>query len=318
MRCLSYAMGGGRGHQTRARNLHRALKRLQPDLTTHLLVPEDRVRQDESDLTVLTAPSKERQALSQWITEVVERLSPELILIDTFPRGVLGELASLGRQTPTALVTRWVAPDYYRHPPVREALNRFDAVFWTEPKSDPTFPGERTDPVVDERPVMPRDQARQLLGCDGRPLVLALPWRHGEAWLANAQALQEICRRRGWNLRIADPELSQEFSRADQLLSGADLILAASGYNTYYEIAKHHRPAVWLPQPRKTDSQHLRAFGRFAFSCQARQELSFQDPSEEQMERLLSGTRPLEGSPPRPQGGAQIAQRLQQLVGSAR
>lgn len=315
MRCLSYAMGGGRGHQTRARNLHRALKRLQPDLTTHLLVPEDRLRQDESDLTVLTVPSRERRALSQWITEVVDRLSPDLILVDTFPRGILGELAPLAPQVPTALVTRWIAPDYYRHPPVREALKRFDAVFWTEPKSDPTFPGERTDPVVDERPVMTREQARRLLDCDERPLVLAFPWRHGKYWLANDQALQEICRRRGWNLRVADPQLSQEFSRADQLLSGADLILAASGYNTYYETAKHRCPAVWLPQPRKTDNQHLRASGRFAFGCPARQELSLQDPSEEQMERLIHQNRPLEGPAPRPQGGAQIAQKLLQLVG---
>ncbi len=319
MRCVAYAMGGGRGHQTRARNLHRALKRLEPAVQTFLCVPEDRVAQVEPGLTMLVPPSREPKALTDWIATILERYRPHLFLVDTFPRGVLGEMSGLRFKAPSVLITRWVAPAYYQHPPVRRALESFEAVFWTEPKSDPSFPGELTEPVVDDRPVLSRAEARQALGVGENPLILALPWTEGLPWRRSEESLRALCSRRGWELRVAGTGSPYDFSRADRYLSGADLVLSASGYNAYYEVTKHHRPALWVPQPRKTDDQALRASGAFDFRNTAPQGICQGEPTETQMEALLP-RKPVDPSqtPPTPQGAMMIAERLQRLAGVAR
>lgn len=319
MRCVAYAMGGGRGHQTRARNLHRALKRLEPTLQTALCVPEDRVTRSEPGLTVLVAPSRQPEALARWISTTLEQCRPHLFLVDTFPRGVLGEMRELCHDVPSVLITRWVVPAYYQHPPVRRALDRFQTIFWTEPKSDLSFPGELSEPVVDDRPVLSRAEARQALGAGESPLVMALPWAEGSAWRRSEESLRTICSRRGWDLRVAGPEARQDFSRADRYLSGADLVLSASGYNAYYEIAKHHRPALWIPQPRKIDDQARRASGAFSFRNTAPQGICRGEPSETQMEALLlQKTVDSHQAPPVPQGAMTIAERLFRLAGAFR
>ena len=316
MRCLTYAMGGGRGHQTRARSLHRALRRLEPKLETVLLTPQDRVRQDEPGLTVLEAPSPDPQKLKSWQAQALYQTRPDLYLVDTFPRGVLGEL-TLPQNVACALVTRWVVTEFYARPPVRQALQRFDAVFWTEPKSDPSFPGELTPPVVDDRPVLSRSEARRALEVDERPLVLAFPWALPSQQEETTSALQAICEAKSWNLRWVDQTQDYLFRRADLYLSAADLVISPSGYNTYYEVCKHGVSAIWVPQPRKYDNQARRASGALGeiiypshISCPF-------GPTAEAMAALLGRPRssPL---PPQPWGNQHLAQRLEQLAGVKR
>jgi len=60
--------------------------------------------------------------------------APALLVVDVFPRGVVGELTPLLERAPAAwLVARRVREDYYLHAPVRAALeSRYERVLWCE------------------------------------------------------------------------------------------------------------------------------------------------------------------------------------------
>ncbi len=129
---LYYASGGGHGHVLRGLAL---LSRL----GSGLLVGPARLEPWATALGVRYAsppdegevdPDRLRRLREAWLGTLPR---PDLLVVDVFPRGIVGELAGLVREVPRWLVTRWVPTAYYLHPPVREALERFEFVLWTEP-----------------------------------------------------------------------------------------------------------------------------------------------------------------------------------------
>ena len=314
MRCLFYALGGGRGHQTRARNIHLAMRKLRPDLTSLLLVPQDRIGLSQPGLEHCIAPSRERASLASWVAQKLESFRPDLLIVDTFPRGVMGELADFNFRVPRALVTRWVNPEYYRTAGVSDALNQFDQVFWTEPKSDQSFPGRLMEPVIPIHPPLERAAARKALGASERPLILVFGWGDStERKRQHARLVHLCCGLGDWDLRFLCPELNSEIPEVSRLLSGADLIVSASGYNAAYEIAQHQVPVIWVPQNRKVDDQSLRASGAFPHTTRQPFLVCPEGPSHEEILNLLTiPTRPIAFRSPR--GAEQIAEHLFSLV----
>ena len=315
MRCLFYAMGGGRGHQTRARNIHLAMRELSPGLTSLLLVPQDRIRLSKPGLEQSVAPSRDGPVLADWIAQELESFRPDLLVVDTFPRGVMGELTTLEFRVPRALVTRWVNPEYYRNAGVWKALNAFDQVFWTEPKSDPRFPGQLTEPVIPNTSLLKRDAVRRVLGASGRPLILVFGWGDTVERKRQHARLEYLSNLQDWDLRFLCSDLNTEIPEVWKLLSGADLIVSASGYNAAYEIAQHQVPVVWVPQKRKVDDQALRASGAFPHMTFQPFLVCPEGPNEEDILSLLgSPTRPILAPPPR--GAQQLAEQLLCMVNS--
>ena len=316
MRCLFYAMGGGRGHQTRTQRIFAAMKHRQPNLTALALVPEDRIQTEQPGLTLSISPTREPNALALWIQQELKRFRPDLVVVDTFPRGVLGELKELELQVPKALVTRWVEPRYYRVPGVWEALNRFDQVFWTEPKSDPTFPGVQTDPVLPTSPSCDRETSRQTLGASERPLVLVFGWGDLSEQMRQQTRFTTLSVRHNWDLRFLSAELRTHMHEVWRLLSGADLIISACGYNACYEIAQHSVPVAWVPQQRKVDDQAVRATGVFPHTTLQPFLIRPEGPSENDLLSLLKAPRvPTSVLPPK--GAEQLAERLLSMVAPA-
>ncbi|HND53601.1 MAG TPA: hypothetical protein PLV92_14430, partial [Pirellulaceae bacterium] len=101
---LYYALGGGLGHVTRACALARQLARLRPgrhrvvsntpwpDAARRLFAAEPRLE------LVLLPPERSVAETQDALVEATRDASFDLLVVDTFPRGLGGELARLGRE----------------------------------------------------------------------------------------------------------------------------------------------------------------------------------------------------------------------------
>ncbi len=130
---LFYALGGGLGHVTRARAA--ALTLGIPEESINVLTPikeieDTRVAGRMRGVRPPEHLEHDRDGLRAWVTEALDTLRPELVVVDTFPAGILGELE--GIEIPRGATTlhlarrlRWnayaplitVATDRFLRPP---------------------------------------------------------------------------------------------------------------------------------------------------------------------------------------------------------
>lgn len=213
--------------------------------------------------------------------------APDLLLVDVFPRGLLGELEGLrGRAGAPWLVTRRVRPAFYLHPPVRAALESFERVIWTE---DPpsgleglgavSSPGAadkegqttRLPPLLLAPAPLTRAEARARLGIQDREsLVLALGTGPRETQARLHRLLVELTSRLRARLVFVSDELEvgtrdacsvvRAFPAAP-LLPAADVVVSAGGYHAFHEVRAAGVPAVFVPQWRRYDDQAARVRG---------------------------------------------------------
>lgn len=285
-------MGGGFGHLTRTLHLLQEVRAREPECSTLLLCPRRAESVAQEHTPYASTDDIGRENLSRWVRSQVQAYQPDLMVIDTFPRGVLGELV-LPTSLPKVLVTRWVKPGYYSDPGVARSLQQFQSICWTEPKPSPNLPGQTFSPVMGpERPAT-REVARATLKADDRPLVLGV----GSGPLAEQKSLshllKQLCQSNNWNFRWFSREMNCPAPRLAQLLPGADLVVTAAGYNTYYELLRVGVPAILLPQARRVDDQFKRASGALGYPLQAPHEVA--PPDLESAARKLIKTGPVRG-----------------------
>lgn len=270
-RVLFYAMGGGFGHLTRTRHLLSELRRRTP-VESLVLCPRRAVGWVQRFSWAAGIDKVSRTELGSWVAAQTLAFRPDLLVVDTFPRGVLGEL-EVPAGLPRVLVARWGDPRFYLHPPVRRALESYSEVCWTEPRPHSQLPGQDCGPVLDEEEPLSREQARQLWPQPwGRPLVLGL----GSGPAKAQQALVEQLRQAGLDsvdIHWCSRELGTSRPELGRLLRAADVVVTASGYNSYYEVARAQVPALWTPQSRLVDNQRLRAEGAFPFAHRGPQKI---------------------------------------------
>lgn len=261
MKVLYYGLGGGHGHAVRGLAMLRRLRDLRPDASGLLLAPSRLGAWARAEGVPCEHPPEEpdRAALGSWAAEAAARFSPDLVLVDFFPRGVLGELGEAffaGRRS--WLVARRARPDYYLAPEVRSAVEaRYEGVLWAEagPAGLEALGRrcERTGPVLIRRPdeCLSREEARLEMGVPATErLVLLL----GEPKLARVTA-KALARLGGATLRVGAP------FPAMRLLRAADAVVCAAGYHSYHEARALGVPAVFVPQERLYDQQERRAEG---------------------------------------------------------
>lgn len=235
LRVLYYALGGGRGHATRSRLLSQWFP-VGSDI--HFILPQ-RLKAWSRGLQVhLVNPS----LLGAQVAQLLRQLSPDLLLVDTFPRGVLGELAELDFPCPAWLVARWLKLSYATRPEVLCALDRYQQVLNCE--LTPWERGCQIGPVL-APPAQPQGN-REILWLGSGPV---------EAQHRLTQALPA-------EVVVAAPDLGQPRQDVAQLLASASLVISASGYNAYHEIVQAGTPVIFWPQARLYDEQNLRALGR--------------------------------------------------------
>ena len=252
MNVLYYGMGGGHGHFLRGLAILRRL----------------------GSGTIL-GPARLSPLARECGVEHVDSLDaafavpPDLLLVDVFPRGVTAELEPFLGRCPAWLVSRRVLPDYYLHPPVRDALeSRFERLLWTE--EPPTalaalrVPQERTGPVLLGEPPLSREQARASLGLDlNARSILALGSGDPGSQALHERMLRKVAARLGAELRFASHELdgALRLFPAARWFAAADALVSAGGYHAFHETAASGVPAVFVPQERPLDDQAWRVRG---------------------------------------------------------
>lgn len=283
------ALGGGLGHLTRSLALaRRAVRRghsvrilsnsrfapqfVQPRACQLLTL--------DPGIEVVALPSA---ADKDQVTRAVQRelLSgppPAVLVVDTFPRGLAGELAELLAQLPAfkVLVHRDLNPNYVRWAELESFVANYDVLL---------VPGEdaplahlphavRTAPwlLCQDHELLAPQAARQALGvsADGRlPVVLV----SGSGTAAESQAAaeaalglaQEFAGRGVVRFVSCDAaalamagELGRGLWPVLSVLRGVDLWLGAGGYNTVQEARATGTALLALAQPRLYDRQTKR------------------------------------------------------------
>jgi hypothetical protein len=256
---LYYALGGGHGHVLRGLAILRCLG-------SGVLVGPGRLAAWAQAMGVgyLAPPEPFDRA---WIGTLPR---PDLLVVDVFPRGVMGELRPLLGRVPAWLVTRRVSSAYYLDPDVQAAIERHhECVVWgEEPPAALTALSARhvrVPPILLGAEPLTTDDARRRLGVPaGERLVLGLGTGDPPHQARLCRLLAKVTARVGAHLVFVSSDLPpvapvvRAFPAAP-LLSAADVVVTAAGYHAYHEVQASGVPAVFIPRPRRYDDQAWRA-----------------------------------------------------------
>jgi len=305
LRVLCYAVNGlGLGHLTRLVAIARQLRRL----AAVLEMPVEIVFLTSSEGDALAAvhrfatfkvpsktlasacslePHRYRKIARQWIWNAVNLISPDLLLVDTFPAGSFHELPGvLDLGSRNVFIYREVRPEIAEQEAFRTALGGYDQIFRVQewPDDDPNagVPEELHDRVTAVGPVLLRSAgetfdrraARELLGlpAEGRAVYVSTGGggdQEAEAVLgeiaAAATGMPEVrfvigagllYRGREW------PAANVTWTRRPVLVEcfrAFDAAITAGGFNTVWELMHCGVPCLFLPRPRGWDDQEARA-----------------------------------------------------------
>ena len=265
MRVVFFTAGShGAGHLVRAAALLRALARsgidnvtvdvVAPSSSAFLRLVGDAGHAVEIDAAALRAPAT---AASSDVATTIARLKPDLVVIDVF----WVPLVFVPLRCPAWLLLRSVPPAWLVGPKeARFDPARYERIFAIEPA-----PGleryEAIDPVVVAGPDdgLPRTALAQRLGVDVKqPLQVivrgGLP-SDGDVLTAAARSLNDG----PWH-SFDLHQLDAPFPVAP-LLVHADRIVAAPGYNTFWEsrLLDFDDRVHWVPIKRTLDDANWRA-----------------------------------------------------------
>jgi hypothetical protein len=278
---LIYAFGGGWGHLTRAAALARVARRPVRILTNSPYAGAVRARLPELDIAAVSAGLPAEEAREEAVRQVESSEAAGLI-VDTFPRGLGGELAALLPKSTAfrVLIHRDLNPDYVRAKEVDEFVrSNYDLVIRPGAQEAAPLAGlpqvRITAPwlIRSAQELPSREIARRLLGVDERPFVLVNAagnldeqrW-YGSVVLALTKALPGVAVR---SVAPACPpgcprEAWVSYWPAMDLLPGVEVVVGGAGYNTVNECAACGVPLVARAWPRKYDRQGVRAAGQAA------------------------------------------------------
>jgi hypothetical protein len=281
---LYYALGGGLGHLVRARAVAHTL-----GIEDRMTVLSGSVHADDPRVTgplhVRRVPLRlERDPVGcrDWLIQIMRELQPEELFLDTFPAGILGELA--GRGFPADVRMRHVAR-LVRREVLAELFGpagpTFETCYMLEElgtehcerlaaRAGSVERLELTDPPC----VSPGDDAAQ-------QLAATIESRHAAFWLVvHSGPAEEV----GELLRLATDMRSMENVEVDfvvltrvpiaavpartfvhdlhpaaLLFRSAQRIISAGGFNTLRQATPWRGKHVILPFARRWDDQFERA-----------------------------------------------------------
>jgi hypothetical protein len=251
---LIYALGGGWGHVTRAAGL------------AHAFGPAARVRilANSPYLEIVKAamPDLAIEAVStvEEAAGKIEGDEPDVLVVDTFPRGLGGELATLlpSLRAMKVLIHRDLRPEYVSWADLRTFVAaHYDGVL---------CPGERglladlpqaffTAPWLVRAPVEVKPGVDVVVCAGGNPEEM--PW-YGEVAARLARQVEVRC--------LAPelppgcpPELWIRYWPSIDWIASAEAVVGGAGYNTVNECLALSVPLIARPWPRKYDRQRWRA-----------------------------------------------------------
>ena len=292
-RWLIYALGGGMGHLTRAVALARASAAHSDDSSPPrvcLLTNSpfaDRLPLESQlgagQCVVRIDPQLGRLQTARRVAEVFQQTPPEVLIVDTFPRGLGGELAEV---LPTlgchkVLVHRDLNPRYVAHARLETSVAQFDrllvpgepAVFENQPHAVRTAPWL----IRDADALLPVAAARRMLEVASNTLPVVAVIGCGkreevEQMRSVAQRLAGDCAETA-AVRFVTPLSSGDIRSDDpapagpvtvnvwpflDVIRGVSLIVGSGGYNTVHEARVTGTRLIGWPRRRLYDRQHRR------------------------------------------------------------
>lgn len=278
---LIYALGGGWGHLNRAIALGRIAAR---EVTVKILTNSPygiRVAaylaawksqgQAVPELVCLAADLP-HQAICRQVQEILRAENYTCLIVDTFPRGLGGELVERLPQLPcpTILIHRDLSPAYMQAKQLQPWVERhYDQVLVPGegavplahlPQTRHTAPWVMFSPLEIAQNPQPRlnpNQPLVLVCASGNPAEAAM---FGEITHYLATALPET------TVRClahdcpppCPPELWWQYWPGMPLIAQAQIVVGSGGYNTVAECEALQVPLVALPMPRLYDRQARR------------------------------------------------------------
>ena len=284
MSWLIYALGGGWGHLMRSLALGRIAAQTRP---VTILTNSPYVAYLSNSPSPLVANCYIQAIPSQAtfretcdrVRQVVASLYYDCLIVDTFPRGLGGELADILPQLksiPRILVHRDLNPEYVRAKDLqRFVANNFDLVL---------IPGERSElPLAQLPQVNPtapwlvksagelpnRADARTLLGLglsEGKVVLVCAAGRaeelsfYGQLTRDLANSLTDVTVRclSAHCPKNCPPELWVFHWPGIDCFLAADVVVGGAGYNTFYECVSVGVPLVAFAFKRQYDRQQTR------------------------------------------------------------
>lgn len=233
---LIYAMGGGWGHVTRAIALARAAG---PHVSIQILSNSPYIERVHGAPVI---PTNRDEAGPR-----IRDINPDVLIVDTFPRGLggelAGELAELCCQK--VLIHRDLRPEYVDWAGLREFVPRnYDLVIVPGEDEGSAF-GDSVRTVT-TAPWLVRSAEELREQEDGAQRVLVI----------GAGNLEEL----GWYQEVAEALRVPLFCGwpAIEWMPAADVVVGGGGYNTVYECLACRAPLVAKAWPRKYDRQERR------------------------------------------------------------
>lgn len=302
LRIVNYAVNGrGVGHLTRLTAINRWLRRyaaycgvraeiyfLTSSEADGLLFQEGFASFKLPSKTVVKETAIHKQTYlalaKQWVWHSLGLLRPDLLIVDTFPRGSFGELLSaLDLAKHKAFVYRPLKASYAARPDFQAMLPLYDAIL--VPDYEEHAPGlapprvrqriEHVGPVVCRERVelLARDEARGQLGVGQQLCVYVSAGGGGDPTSEGAltRVLDALAGQEGLHLVIGAGPLYRGrrqhgpgvtwlgHQRAIELMPAFDLAISAGGYNSFFELMHVGVPALFLPQDKVADEQDVRA-----------------------------------------------------------
>jgi hypothetical protein len=245
-----YALGGGLGHETRARRVLQSLGVQGAEIIGNRDVP--------------AALEGDRERHRAW---AIERFSGHRVIVDAFPAGLQGELSGIEGVSfdYVARLLRW---DEYKRA-IPEPPPRFGTTYVVEPLTEAhdSFVRAASAQVIPLSLGAPSPKA-PALGIEGdySLVIHSGPAEEVRDLMAFAR---ELGHERVHVVTRCDMPFPEGFARLStdrpfDYFAGAKRIVSAAGFNLMLETEpwrdKHHV----VPQPRRFDDQYLRAARRRA------------------------------------------------------
>ena len=263
MRLLVYALGGGLGHLQRSLSLCRSAGRrghqsvilsnspAWPRVAANLACPGVRVQHLGGNEHAVPA------AANSWL----ERDDFDALIVDTLPRGIVGELAHRLPNVPTVFVHRDLTADYASKPGVIAAVQRFDLML---------CPGERgplqhrnailTAPWVmfDSDELLERSAVRAHFACPADRALCVVCDATDRSEADGLAALAHALRQQLASVVHVHLATLEDTWPLQRLHLGIDLLIGSGGYNTVHEARLSGTPLRAIPRQRFYDRQHRR------------------------------------------------------------
>ena len=281
MHLCQYALGGGLGHLVRGLGLARAAIARGHDVTLLANTDYAQLLPIANELgprgTFCEIPAAfDRRQVTDFVQRKLREQRFDVLVVDTFPRGLAGELPDLlpKLSAKKVLVHRDLNPRYVEQADLTRFVEQYDLLL---------SPGE-LGPLVDQ--VRTQQTAPWLIRNFSELLNQSAAWtrlqvEHLEwpviaviaaGFAAEIQAMDELAQRLTCSLEgrasvrlisltpLADTPNCRTLSLWPSLeaIRGIDLLIGAGGYNTVWEARTTHTPLIAIGRERLYDRQSVR------------------------------------------------------------